>query len=78
MTITANPPSLKQLKLDRLRTLRALRAEKEHRQHAEARRKITRNRERWPSPLDMGAELDPPRVGDDGERMGVWRTPPST
>lgn len=75
MTITANPPSLKQLKLDRLRTLRALRAEKEHRQHAEARRKITRNRERWPSPLDMGAELDPPRVGDDGERMGVWRTP---
>jgi predicted phage terminase large subunit-like protein len=66
---------LAQIKLEKLRALRALRAEKEQRRHAEARRTITRNRERWPSPLDMGAALDPPRVDDNGERTGVWRTP---
>ncbi len=63
------------MKLERLRTLRALKAEKEQRRQAEARQQITRNRERWPSPLDMGAALDPPRVDDNGERTGVWRTP---
>jgi predicted phage terminase large subunit-like protein len=66
---------LRQIKLAKLLELRRLKAEQENRRTAEARRKIQRNRERWPSPLDMGAELDPPRVSEDGERIGVWRTP---
>ncbi|MEU7170326.1 phage terminase large subunit [Micromonospora tulbaghiae] len=75
MTVTTAPPSLKQLRLEKLRTLRALKAEREDRRRAEARRKIDANRARWPSPLDMAADLDPPRLGDGGDRMGVWRTP---
>lgn len=30
---------------------------------------------RWASPLDMAAELDPPRLDADGSRLGTWRTP---
>ncbi|MFJ1539306.1 phage terminase large subunit [Micromonospora chalcea] len=74
MTVTA-PPSLKQLRLEKLRTLRALKAAREDQRRAEARRKIDANRARWPSPLDMAADLDPPRLSDSGDRMGVWRTP---
>lgn len=74
MTTTA-APSLRHLKLEKLRTLRALKVEKENRRRAESRRKIERNRARWPSPLDMGADLDPPRLDENGERVGVWRTP---
>ena len=75
MTVTASPPSLKQVKLEKLRILREMKAERERRRTAEARARIARNRERWPSPLDMGAALDPPRVDENGERTGVWRTP---
>lgn len=30
---------------------------------------------RWASPLDMACELDPPRIDENGERVGFWRTP---
>ncbi|MFY1595477.1 phage terminase large subunit [Micromonospora sp. WMMD737] len=63
------------MRLEKLRTLRELRAERDRRRQAEAQRRRAALRERWPSPLDMGAELDPPRLDDSGERVGVWRTP---
>lgn len=66
---------MKAIKLAKLRQLRTLKAEQENRRRAEARRKREANRARWPSPLDMAVELDPPRLDDAGERMGVWRTP---
>lgn len=69
------PPSLKALKLEKLRELRRLKAEKQSREQAEARLKRERNRERWPTPLDMAVELDPPRLDDAGDRLGFWRTP---
>ena len=59
----------------KLRELRRLKAEKEDRRRAEVRRKRDANRLRWPSPLDMATDLDPPRLDDNGERLGVWRTP---
>lgn len=75
MTNLAAPPSLKQVKLEKLRELRRLKAEKENRRQAEARLKRDANRARWPSPLDMAVELDPPRLSESGERLGMWRTP---
>ncbi|MFI2663264.1 phage terminase large subunit [Micromonospora carbonacea] len=63
------------MKLAKLVELRRLKAEKEQRRTAEARRKVDANRRRWPSPLDMATSLDPPRLDENGERVGVWRTP---
>jgi predicted phage terminase large subunit-like protein len=76
MPVAAPPElSLKAIKLAKLRELRALKAEQENRKQAEARRKREQNRARWPSPLDMAVELDPPRLDDAGDRIGFWRTP---
>lgn len=61
--------------MEKLRTLRQLKAERERRKQDESRRKREANRARWPSPLDMAADLDPPQLDDAGERSGVWRTP---
>ncbi|GGN39551.1 hypothetical protein GCM10010109_67620 [Actinoplanes campanulatus] len=66
---------MKAIKLEKLRELRRLKAEKEHRKAAEARAKRDANRKRWPSPLDMAADLDPPRLDENGDRAGAWRTP---
>lgn len=66
---------MKQIKLAKLRELRRLKAAQEDQRRAEIRRKREANRARWPSPLDMAVALDPPRLADDGERLGVWRTP---
>lgn len=66
---------MKQIKLAKLRQLRALRVQQETNKIVEARRKRDSNRLRWPSPLDMATELDPPRVDENGDRIGVWRTP---
>ncbi len=66
---------MKEIKLAKLRQLRALRAEQENIRTAESRRKREANRLRWPTPLDMATELDPPFVDDNGDRAGVWRTP---
>jgi predicted phage terminase large subunit-like protein len=66
---------LKELKLAKLRELRALKALQERARDAEQRRKRDANRARWPSPLDMAADLDPPRLDENGDRAGVWRTP---
>lgn len=68
-------PSLKALRLAKLRQLRQLKAEQESRKQAEARQRREANRTRWPSPLDMAVELDPPRLDDAGDRLGFWRTP---
>jgi predicted phage terminase large subunit-like protein len=70
-----SPPSLKAVKLAKLRELRRLKAEQENLKRVAARRKREANRARWPSPLDMATELDPPRLDDNGDRQGVWRTP---
>lgn len=66
---------MKAIKLERLRELRRLKADKENRKTAEARAKRDSNRKRWPSPLDMACDLDPPRLDENGDRAGVWRTP---
>ncbi|WP_170208814.1 phage terminase large subunit [Micromonospora pisi] len=55
--------------------MRRLKAAREEQGRAEARRKRELNRARWPSPLDMAAELDPYYVDEDGEPHGVVRTP---
>ncbi|MGA3524157.1 phage terminase large subunit [Melissospora conviva] len=61
--------------MEKLRALRALKARAEDGRLAEARRRRESNRGRWPSPLDMACALDPLRVGPDGERAGMVRTP---
>lgn len=66
---------MKALKLEKLKELRRLKAEKEQRKRAEARRKRDANRQRWPSPLDMAAELDPLRADENGDSAGTVRTP---
>lgn len=66
---------MKEIKLAKLLELRALRTQQENRRTAETRRKRDANRARWPSPLDMASELDPPFTDDSGDRAGVWRTP---
>ncbi|WP_431728593.1 phage terminase large subunit [Verrucosispora sp. TAA-831] len=67
---------LRELKVAREAELQARRdAEARERREAEARERRKALRERWPSPLDMGEELDPPRVDENDERIGVWRTP---
>jgi predicted phage terminase large subunit-like protein len=66
---------LKQIRLAKLLELRRLKAEQEDRRTAESRRKRETNRARWRSPLDMACELDPRRVGSDGEPAGMVRTP---
>jgi predicted phage terminase large subunit-like protein len=70
-----SPPSLKEVRLAKLRELRRLKTEQEDRRTAEIRQRRESNRARWPSPLDMAVSLDPPRLDETGERVGVWRTP---
>lgn len=66
---------MKEIKLAKLRQLRTLKALQEQGRTAEARRKRDSNRARWPSPLDMACDLDPPRLDENGDRAGMWRTP---
>lgn len=66
---------MKEIKLAKLRELRALKSQQEKSRDAEARIKRDRNRARWPTPLDMASDLDPPYVDENGDRAGVWRTP---
>ncbi|MEV5819286.1 phage terminase large subunit [Micromonospora haikouensis] len=66
---------MKQIRLAKLLELRRLKAEQDNRRSADARRKRETNRARWSSPLDMACDLDPRRVGSDGEPAGMVRTP---
>jgi predicted phage terminase large subunit-like protein len=66
---------LKAVKLAKLRELRDLKARQEHAKAAASRVKRDANRARWPSPLDMACDLDPPHLDENGDRLGVWRTP---
>lgn len=66
---------MKAIKLAKLREYRALKARQEEARAAEARRKRDANRARWPTPLDMACDLDPPRADENGDRQGIWRTP---
>lgn len=66
---------MKQIKLEKLLELRRLKAEQEQRRGREARARREANRKRWPSPLDLAVALDPPRLDENGDRLGVWRTP---
>jgi predicted phage terminase large subunit-like protein len=63
------------MRLAKLRELRSLKARQEDLRRAESRRRREENRRRWPSPLDMAVDLDPPRLDEDGNRLGTWRTP---